>query len=160
MLPCVFGIVIRTGKLYQFAYETYILFSPLFRRVAEAIDNKDCRGFEGNMELEIAEADAFLYPDLMVVCGEIEFSEKRSDALTNPVLIIEVLSPSTESFDRGRKFKYYQMIPSLKEYMFWYPKNRLGLRFISDRMRTSGFIRLQKDLMRAFFSVPSDMRLR
>jgi len=89
----------------------------LIRRVAEAIDNKNCRGFESNMKLEIAEADAFVYPDLMVICGAVEFAENRKDAITNPVLIIEVLSPGTESFDRGKKFEYYQMIPSLKEYV-------------------------------------------
>jgi len=89
----------------------------LIRRVAEAIDNKNCRGFESNMKLEIAEADAFVYPDLMVICGEIEFAENRKDAVTNPVLIIEVLSPGTESFDRGKKFEYYQIIKSLKEYV-------------------------------------------
>jgi len=89
----------------------------LIRRVAEAIDNKNCRGFESNMKLEIAEADAFVYPDLMVICGAVEFAENRKDAITNPVLIIEVLSPGTESFDRGKKFEYYQMIKSLKEYV-------------------------------------------
>ncbi len=85
--------------------------------IREATADKECIGFESNMKLEIAEADAFVYPDLMVICGKIEFAENRKDAVTNPVLIIEVLSPGTESFDRGKKFEYYQMIPSLKEYV-------------------------------------------
>ncbi len=49
--------------------------------------------------------------------GEVEASEDTKDALTNPVLIIEVLSPSTESFDRGKKFEYYRTIDTLKEYV-------------------------------------------
>jgi len=85
--------------------------------IREATDDKDCIGFESNMKLEIAEADVFVYPDLMVICGAVEFAENRKDAVTNPVLIIEVLSPGTESFDRGKKFEYYQMIKSLKEYV-------------------------------------------
>lgn len=89
----------------------------LIRRIGEALDTTDCRGFEGNMKLEIVSAEAFLYPDIMVVCGGIESVENRRDAITNPVLIVEVLSPGTESFDRGRKFKLYQMVPSLKEYV-------------------------------------------
>ncbi len=89
----------------------------LNRRVGEAIDNKDCHGFESNMKLAIAKVNSYVYPDLMVVCGDVELAENTSDVITNPVLIIEVLSPSTESFDRGLKFEYYRTIPSLKEYV-------------------------------------------
>ncbi|MFP4388958.1 MAG: Uma2 family endonuclease [Desulfococcaceae bacterium] len=89
----------------------------LIRRIGEALDATDCRGFEGNMKLEIVAAEAFLYPDIMVVCGAVDSVENRRDAITNPVLIVEVLSPGTESFDRGRKFKLYQMVPSLQEYV-------------------------------------------
>ena len=69
------------------------------------------------MKLEIAEHSLFVYPDVTVVCGEIEFSEGRTDIITNPVLIIEVLSPGTEMFDRGDKFAYYRTVPSLREYV-------------------------------------------
>jgi Uma2 family endonuclease len=69
------------------------------------------------MKLEIVAAEAFLYPDIMVVCGALDSVRNRRDAITNPVLIVEVLSPGTESFDRGRKFKLYQMVPSLQEYV-------------------------------------------
>ncbi len=89
----------------------------LIRRMAEAVENKDCAVFESNMKLELAEADAYVYPDLMAVCGEVKLAENRRDVITNPVLIVEVLSPATESFDRGRKFAYYRMLSSLKEYV-------------------------------------------
>jgi Uma2 family endonuclease len=89
----------------------------MIRRIAEAVDSKNCRCFESNMKLEIPAADAFVYPDIMLVCGEIRLAENTRDVITNPVLIIEVLSPGTESFDRGKKFEYYRSIPSLKEYV-------------------------------------------
>ncbi len=89
----------------------------LIGELAKAIGDRDCTGFESNMKLEIAAANAYVYPDAMVVCGNIEPSENTKDALTNPVLVIEVLSPSTESFDRGKKFEYYRSIGSLKEYV-------------------------------------------
>ena len=89
----------------------------VIRRVAEAIDHRDCRCFESNMKLEIVQAQAFVYPDVMVVCGDIELVRSTTDAIINPVLIVEVLSPSTESFDRGKKFEYYRMVPSLREYV-------------------------------------------
>ena len=89
----------------------------MIRELGEAIYTKDCTGFESNMKLEIAEADAFVYPDAMVVCGEVELAGHTNDVITNPVLIVEVLSPGTESFDRGKKFEYYRNISSLKEYV-------------------------------------------
>jgi Uma2 family endonuclease len=57
------------------------------------------------------------YPDVSVVCGELEFLDQREDTLTNPLVIVEVLSPSTERYDRGKKFEHYRSIPSLREYL-------------------------------------------
>ncbi len=85
--------------------------------IRNAVADKDCVGFDSNMKLDIAEHNLFVYPDVMVVCGEIEFSEGRTDIIRNPVLIIEVLSPGTEGFDRGDKFAYYRSLPSLREYV-------------------------------------------
>jgi len=83
----------------------------------EAIRDKRCTGFESNMKLEIPEASAFVYPDAMVVCGDVELAEDTTDAILNPVLVVEVLSPSTESFDRGGKFRLYRQVRSLAEYL-------------------------------------------
>ncbi|MDM8550621.1 Uma2 family endonuclease [Desulfobacterales bacterium HSG2] len=85
--------------------------------IRNGVADKDCVGFDSNMKLDIAEHNLFVYPDAMVVCGEIGFSENRTDIVTNPVLIIEVISPSTEKFDRGDKFAYYRSLPSLREYV-------------------------------------------
>ncbi|OQX12933.1 MAG: hypothetical protein BWK80_43260 [Desulfobacteraceae bacterium IS3] len=89
----------------------------LNRSIWEATRNKDCGGFESNMKPEIAEAESYVYPDLMLVCGDVKVAENTTDVITNPVLIIEVLSPGTESFDRGKKIEYYRIVPSLKEYV-------------------------------------------
>ena len=58
-----------------------------------------------------------LYPDLLVSFKNIEFLKKRKDTLTNAVLVVEVLSPSTEAFDRGEKFARYKQMPKFKEYV-------------------------------------------
>jgi Uma2 family endonuclease len=89
----------------------------VIRRLSEAVDDKDCIVFDGNMKLDIHKANAILYPDSMVVCGEVEFYQNRTDAVGNPSLIVEVISPSTESFDRGKKFQLYRGIPSFQEYL-------------------------------------------
>lgn len=77
---------------------------------------RPCQVFQSDMRVAAAE-DAFFYPDLVVVCGEAHYSDKARDTLLNPAAIIEVLSPSTEDFDRGRKFKLYRGISSLNDYL-------------------------------------------
>lgn len=94
-----------------------LICANLIRRVGESLDDKDCFLFESNMKLNISHANSFVYPDVMVVCGKIEFFENRRDTIRNPVLIIEVLSPGTQAFDRGKKFEYYRMVPSVREYV-------------------------------------------
>ncbi|OQX02704.1 MAG: hypothetical protein BWK80_57255 [Desulfobacteraceae bacterium IS3] len=89
----------------------------LNRHIGEAIDNRNCTGFDSNMKLNIAQANSFVYPDLMVVCGDIDFFKNRTDIITNPILIIEVLSPSTQAFDRSKKFEYYRSVTSMREYV-------------------------------------------
>jgi len=86
-------------------------------RLGESLAEKECVVFDSNMKLRIAETDSFVYPDVMVVCGDIQFYQERTDILINPVLIIEVLSPSTRLFDRVEKFEYYRSISSVKEYL-------------------------------------------
>lgn len=60
---------------------------------------------------------AYCYPDLAVVCGEIELEDDQGDTLLNPTVIVEVLSPSTEGHDRGEKFRRYRRIPGLRHYV-------------------------------------------
>ena len=59
----------------------------------------------------------YTYPDVVVTCGVEEFEDARNDTFMNPVVIIEVLSPSTESYDRGQKFQFYSGLPSLVDYL-------------------------------------------
>jgi Uma2 family endonuclease len=72
----------------------------------------------GSNELRVRVPGGFYtYPDIVVVCGEPKFADDQQDTLLNPLLIIEVLSPSTEAYDRGFKFAQYRTIGSLKEYV-------------------------------------------
>lgn len=69
------------------------------------------------MKVRMPDSRKYFYPDITVVAGEPEFHDDRKDIILNPVLLIEVLSKSTESFDRGLKFRSYQQLPSLREYL-------------------------------------------
>lgn len=78
---------------------------------------RPCRIYANDMKVRIRAAGAGTYPDLVALCGEREFQDGRRDLLLNPSLICEVLSDSTEAYDRGDKFALYRQIPSLREYL-------------------------------------------
>ncbi|NVZ07843.1 Uma2 family endonuclease [Allochromatium humboldtianum] len=78
---------------------------------------RPCQVYASDMKLRIQAAEAGKYPDLMALCGEQQFHDGRRDLLLNPSLIVEVLSSSTEAYDRGDKFALYRRLPSLREYL-------------------------------------------
>jgi Uma2 family endonuclease len=78
---------------------------------------KPCETYSNDMRVRISRTALYTYPDVVVVCGTPLFLDDHRDTLINPLLIIEVLSPSTEGYDRGEKFKYYRSIESFSEYM-------------------------------------------
>jgi Uma2 family endonuclease len=82
-----------------------------------ALKNRPCRVYESNMRVKISASGLETYPDASVVCGPSKFEDLRRQALLNPLLIIEVLSDSTETYDRGKKFWHYRQLPSLQEYV-------------------------------------------
>ena len=78
---------------------------------------RPCFVLSNEMRVRLPDSQRFFYPDVTAVCGELQFHDDRKDIILNPALVIEVLSPSTEAFDRGEKFHSYQRINSLREYI-------------------------------------------
>lgn len=78
-----------------------------------------CRVYESNLRVRIPRTTLYTYPDVSVICGERQFDplDMNKETVLNPALIVEVLSPSTESWDRGGKFQNYREIESLREYV-------------------------------------------
>ncbi len=89
----------------------------LIAEIGSFLKSKSCEVFPSDLRVNIPSTNSFCYPDLTIVCGKPELLDEQFDNLLNPSVIIEVLSPSTESYDRGNKFFTYQQIPSLKEYI-------------------------------------------
>jgi Uma2 family endonuclease len=87
----------------------------VYAAIRERLRGGPCRAYISDMKLHVAAADAWFYPDVMVTCDPAD--HQREMDKTAPVLIIEVLSSSTEAFDRGGKFAAYRTIPSLNEYL-------------------------------------------
>ena len=76
-----------------------------------------CRPLTSDMRVKVSETGAYVYPDVVVVCGKPELEDEHVDTLLNPTLVIEILSPSTEAYDRGAKSAHYRRLPSLQGYV-------------------------------------------
>ena len=81
------------------------------------LKSRECFVFANQMRVSIPSANSYFYPDVGVVCEEPRFEDDLFDILLNPIVIVEVLSPSTEAYDRGDKFAHYRQLQSLQEYI-------------------------------------------
>lgn len=78
---------------------------------------KPCEVYTNDMRVKVSETGMYTYPDIVAACESPAFEDAAVDTLLNPVLIIEVLSDSTERYDRGAKFLHYRTLPSLQDYL-------------------------------------------
>ena len=78
---------------------------------------KSCEVYANDMRVRVSATGLFAYPDVVVICGPAEFDDTEADTLLNPRLIVEVLSPTTENYDRGTKFAHYRTAASLADYV-------------------------------------------
>ena len=76
-----------------------------------------CQTLTGDQRVRINRTGLYCYPDLLIVCGEPEYADEDRDTLINPRVVFEVLSPSTERYDRTTKFQHYKQLPSVQEYI-------------------------------------------
>jgi Uma2 family endonuclease len=83
----------------------------------QQLRTRTCTVYGSDMRVSIPYAQRYVYPDASIVCGTSHFEDEHDDTLNNPTLIIEILSPSTERYDRGKKFQAYQTIDSFQEYL-------------------------------------------
>lgn len=82
-----------------------------------AFKGKECRTYSSDQRIHIPETGLYTYPDLLIVCDKNQYLDDKKDTILNPTVIIEVLSESTEAYDRGKKFHFYRSITSLQEYV-------------------------------------------
>ncbi|HEX8316003.1 MAG TPA: Uma2 family endonuclease [Flavisolibacter sp.] len=108
------------GEVFAMAGRS-IAHNRIVRNVLTALDNflqdKGCEVFPSDLKVYNEANTLFTYPDISIVCGEAERWNHRNDTITNPVVLIEILSKSTQGYDRGQKFHLYRSIPSVKEYI-------------------------------------------
>ncbi|MBS1856909.1 MAG: Uma2 family endonuclease [Acidobacteria bacterium] len=93
------------------------LVARLLRDLGGQLRGRGCEALPSDMRVFVAATGLYTYPDVVVVCGEPVLQDGNFDTLLNPAVLVEVLSPSTEAYDRGRKFEHYRTIESLREYL-------------------------------------------
>jgi len=85
--------------------------------LGQQLKKKPCRVYPSDLKLRIEATGLYTYPNISVVCGEPRLESERGEVLLNPIVLVEVLSESTEAYDRGKKFEHYRTIPCLQHYV-------------------------------------------
>lgn len=94
-----------------------LIVTNLVRELSQQLKGKPCEVYSNDMRVRVPATNLYAYPDVAAVCGEPQFEDEAVDTLLNPTVIVEVLSESTEAYDRGKKFGYYRTVGSLAEYL-------------------------------------------
>lgn len=94
-----------------------LILAHIVRELDQQLRERPCNVYPSDMRVRVSATDLYTYPDAAVLCGKPAYSDQRQDTLLNPTVIVEVLSPSTEAYDRGRKFEHYRTIESLRQYL-------------------------------------------
>ena len=81
------------------------------------LKGRPCGAYNADLRIKVEPTGLYTYPDLSVICGPLQFAPATDDTIINPTVLVEVLSESTEAYDRGTKFEHYRQIPSLREYL-------------------------------------------
>jgi Uma2 family endonuclease len=99
------------------SFKHSLIKSYISRALGNQLKSRDCTVHSSDLRVKVTATGIYTYPDVLVACGELQLEDAHSDTLLNPVVIVEVLSPSTEAYDRGEKWKNYRTIDSLREYL-------------------------------------------
>ena len=104
--------------------------SNLIGEARGQLREKPCEVHGSDLRVKVSPTGLYTYPDVTIACGELQFDDQFRDTLLNPKVIFEVLSDSTEAYDRGKKFDHYRQIPSLTEYVLVSQTEPLIERFV------------------------------
>lgn len=136
----------QDGKMVAGSGNHALIASNFAMLVMKAARSRGCQTLLSDMRVQIAETQSIVYPDVVVTDGKPKFTTP-TDTLTNPLLIVEVLSPSTEGYDRGDKFEQYCRIPGFNEYLL----------VSQDRVSVTQFVRQpDNNWLRIVYSATTD----
>ena len=107
----------------------------IFGELRNRLKGSGCETYKGEMRVSTPNTSSYFYPDVVTVCDEPRFEDDVFDTLLNPIIIVEVLSPSTEAYHRGEKLLHYRQLESLKEYIL----------ISQDRVYVERYLRKQEE---------------
>src|SRR5215468_10701237 len=113
-----------------------LIVANFIRVLGNQLLESPCNVYPSDMRLKISTTGRYTYPDVVVACGDEQFEDEHRDTLLNPIVIIEVLSESTEAYDRGKKFEQYQYIERLVEYILIAQDHHSIERYVRQDRRT------------------------
>ncbi|MGH2545026.1 MAG: Uma2 family endonuclease [Ardenticatenaceae bacterium] len=119
----------------------------LFREISLQLRGRSCEAYIADMRVKVSATGLYTYPDVAALCGEPRFDDTHMDTLVNPAIIVEVLSDSTEAYDRGEKFAHYRRLVSLKDYVL----------IAQERVRVEHYVRQADQWVLSEISEPSDL---
>lgn len=122
------------GRMYGMARTTRehnLIAVNVARQLGNRLEDRPCEAYVSGIRVKVDETGLYTYPDVTVVRGRPEFEDTHVDTLLNPLVVVEVLSSSTEACDRGAKFAHYQRLPSVEEYLL----------IAQDRVQVDHFLR-------------------
>jgi Uma2 family endonuclease len=99
------------------SFEHNVIVGNLVGELRQQLKRRPCRVCPSDLRVHVPATGLYTYPDVVVVCGDPQFRDEHLDTLLNPTLLVEVLSPTTEAYDRGKKFEHYRSLESLSEYL-------------------------------------------
>lgn len=119
------------------------------REAGNLLNGTPCVVYNSDLRIKIQATGLYTYPDASIVCGDLEFDDEQRDTVTNPTVIVEVLSDSTEKYDRGRKSSHYRQVPSVREIILISQDEAHVERFV--RQPEGGWLLLEaRDLAESF----------
>ena len=119
------------GLITRASREHNLIAGNLFGELRARLRGRPCEAYVSDMRVKVHPTGLYTYPDVVITCGEPIFEDRQLDTLTNPTVIIEVLSRSTEAYDRGEKFAHYRRLESLTDYVL----------VAQDKVRVEHFVR-------------------
>jgi len=108
------------GEMFAMAGGTRphsLVATNLLRELSARLKDTDCVVYNSDLRVKVEPTGLFTYPDVSVACGRQRFLDAEEDTLLDPIVVIEVLSDSTEAYDRGKKFEHYRQIPTCREFL-------------------------------------------
>jgi Uma2 family endonuclease len=108
------------GEMFAMAGGTRphsLIATNLLRELSVRLKDTDCVVYNSDLRVKVEATGLYTYPDVSVACGRQRFLDEQEDTLLDPMVVIEVLSDSTEGYDRGKKFEHYRQIPACREYL-------------------------------------------